>query len=249
MSARAWLSDPASGTYEQVAGEYYDARLHPTCANFREASALALAPWLRDAIDRRAVVAEVGAGRSLAAEQFAAGQLSLSKLFLIDSSPKMLSHSSSWRARGAQLIVSDAERLPFAPETFDLVVASLGDSYNGLAFWREAHRILKPAGRVVFTTPSYEWAATFRGANAGRTEFGRAEFVLANGRRVVVPSSILPERQQRRLIERAGLVVDEVGDVRLPALSDTPISPKLLASPADPVLRAYRAIKSGRATR
>jgi SAM-dependent methyltransferase len=245
MSARAWPSDLVSGTYEQLADEYYDPRLHPTCANFREASALALAPWLRIAIEQSTVVAEVGAGRSLAAEEFTVRHLSLSNLFLLDSSRKMLAHSSTWGDRGARLIISDAKRLPFAPETFDLVVASLGDPYNGLEFWRAAHRVLKPGGHVAFTTPSYEWAVAFRGRSAGANELDHAQFTLANGSRLAVPSSILPERQQRELIERAGFVVDQIAGIHLEAISATPISPKLLASSADPVLRAYCVTKTG----
>jgi len=229
MRAPCGPSDLISGTYEDLAAEYYDAVRHPTCANFREASSYVLGPWLATRVPPRATIYDVGAGRSLVAE-LAGSDRDLDGLVLVDSSPTMLAYSIEWVKRGARLVEAPAERLPAAAESVDALVASLGDPYNTPEFWAEAQRVVRPGGRVFFTTPSHEWAVAFRTRDDGESALTRAEFELADGRRIAVLSHILAVGAQVTLIERAGFVVDEIAGVRLDALTATPVSGKLLVA-------------------
>ncbi len=216
------------GTYEDVASEYYDAHRHPTCANFREASCSLLDQWLRTFSFGSGWVCEVGAGKSLLAELLAARGRSLSRVVLIDSSPGMLAYSKRWCALGASLALATVEMLPLVSESVELLVASVGDPYNEVAFWKEVRRVLQPRGVSLFTTPSYEWASAFRIAAANGLR--KADFELSDGRCIQVPSLIYPEVVQIELFEQSRLVVSEIAQVPRAALRSTRVSPKLLVS-------------------
>ncbi|HKW57782.1 MAG TPA: methyltransferase domain-containing protein [Candidatus Acidoferrum sp.] len=57
----------------------------------------------------------------------------------------------------ASLVQGDAQRLPFAPDTFDLVVSCETIEHlpkvQGAVF--EMHRVTRPGGRLLLTTPNY----------------------------------------------------------------------------------------------
>ena len=148
--------------YEDLASEYYDETRHPTCANFRWASKSILDKHLRVAEMTGALICEVGAGRSLLAELLATRLKTLRRLILLDSSPGMLDHSSRWRDVGAQLRVGDATEPDLATASIGFLFASLADPYNGPRFWSESARILKRGATLLFTTPSFEWARSYR---------------------------------------------------------------------------------------
>jgi hypothetical protein len=78
-------------------------------------------------------------------------------------------------------------------------------------------------GVCLFTTPAREWAERFRQPSA----LSQAEFVLASGSTVLVPSQIPPLDQQIRIIDEAGLHLIEVQGLTPEKLSGPP-SPKLL---------------------
>jgi SAM-dependent methyltransferase len=224
--AARW-AQTSEASYEQIAPEYYDPRHHPTCANFREASAVILRGWLGRFPARRGLICEAGAGKSLAAELLAEqAPAALPRLLITDASPSMLDYSSGWEAKGARLAICEASDLPVEDGEVALLISSLGDPYNEPAFWAEARRGLAPGGRCFYTTPSHEWASAFRSSAAGEEALAAA-FDLSGDGRVHVPSWIYPEGEQRGLIEGHGLAVDEVWDVRLPELKSGPISPKL----------------------
>lgn len=220
---RDWIS----GTYEDLASEYYDEDRHPTCANFREGSSRLLCDWLRTHRVEQAWLGEVGPGKSVVAELLAADDVPLGRLVLIDSSPSMLAYSKGRVSRGVRLLIGDATALPLVSESVDLLVSSLGDSYNVGALWREVYRVLRPGGMSLFTTPSYDWARSFR-----RTEnpdnMMLAEFELSDGRHVAVPSWIYPVRSQVNLIESSGLLVKDLADVAISDLKSGRLSPKLV---------------------
>lgn len=213
-----------TGSYADLASEYYDPRRHPTCANFREASQLLLTPWLCDLTNDRVDVLETGAGASIVCEWLVDTRRRIGRLVVTDVSKEMLRYS-----RGSticsHLIVCDAQQLPLISSGFDLVVASLGDPYNSVPFWSEVARVLRPGGHVLFTTPSFEWALQFRGGSH------KAEFILSNGQAITVPSDILSNDAQRRLVEGCEMALVEIRVIQDSELHRTPRSPKLRKGP------------------
>ncbi|HTD37533.1 MAG TPA: class I SAM-dependent methyltransferase [Candidatus Limnocylindrales bacterium] len=234
---------PVVTTYEELAAEYYTAR-HPTCANFREASASVVTGWLAGPLPE-GIVCDVGAGKSIVAETLAARGEPLDRVILVDSSASMLRHSQSWIDAGARAIVADAEALPLDGGGVALLVASLGDPYDGQEFWSEARRVVRPGGQVFFTTPSYDWAVAFRRSNQD-SPFDRAVFALADGRHIAVPSFILPREQQCEVIAKAGFRTDEVVDVPLSAIAPAARSAKLMSERGEgaSIVTAYRALRT-----
>jgi SAM-dependent methyltransferase len=238
------MIDTTLVSYEDIALEYYNPVRHPTCANFREASALILRKWLQAFPHGRGLFCEVGAGKSLLAELLAAQGLGVTRLIITDSSPSMLSYSRQWADKRTHLIIADSAMLPIASGSLDLLVSSLGDPYNELRFWGEAYRTLRSGGVVFFTTPSYDWATAFR-AEGDRNEVEHAEFELSSGERVYVASKIYPSNEQIELIGKAGLVIKEYAQIALSEITVSPLSPKLLMDrgPDASVLEGYIAVK------
>lgn len=212
-------------TYEILASEYYDTTQHPTCANFRHASYILLERWLRRAIDSKGEICEVGPGKSLVLKILTQQGYKFKSIYLIDSSPSMLAYSNHGSNINTKLILGEAEVLPIPSYSIAVVVSSLGDPYNSIRFWRETYRILKEGGLALFTSPSYEWAAAYRGES--NNAFTSAEFELSNGHHVRVPSLIHTVDEQTRLIESNGLIVEEVTHIPVSALDDGLLSPKL----------------------
>lgn len=213
-----------TGTYSDLASEYYDPGRHPTCANFREASQLLLTPWMCDLTNDRVDLLETGAGASIVCEWLLDTRRRIGGLVVTDVSQEMLRYSRG-SAICPHLIVCDAQRLPLISSGFDIVVASLGDPYNSVPFWSEVARVLRPGGHVLFTTPSFEWALQFRSGSY------RAEFILSNGRATTVPSYIQSNDVQRRMIERCKMALLEIRVIQDSELHRTPRSPKLRTGP------------------
>jgi len=215
-------------SFDDVSDEYYDASRHPTCNNFRFGSSLIIADWLVSAPEG-ATICEVGAGKSIVAEQLTARELPLERLWITDQSAPMLEYSQQFRNVGATLLLADAEKLPLRDQVLDYLVASLGDPYNKATFWSEAARVIKPGGNILFTVPSYEWAMCYRSKTIGEFEFDRAEFELRDGRHVFLPSYIYLESDQKLIIEKAGLRVVDVKHILIKDLQDQKISTRLCA--------------------
>jgi SAM-dependent methyltransferase len=221
-------------SYEDIALEYYDHRRHPTCRDLRELSIRFLGPRLRAGLPDDGCLVEVGPGLSVLAPAAAATD-ALSRVILVDSSPRMLSYSSQWIASGARSVVASADATGLQSGTVSLIVSSLGDPYNRPGFWREVARLLKPGGRCLFTMPSFEWSSRFR----SHSERHVAEFLGADGARLLMPSYVNDEVQQISIIEAAGLCVEERKAFGTELLDAEP-APKLLCiGPGDPVVSAY----------
>lgn len=236
------MPDVTLSSYESVAPEYYDRIRHPTCTNFLEASHRLLRGWLKGwAPPRESWLAEIGPGRSVLTDYLASRPLGSHRVILMDSSWSMLQYVRM--VQGARLVVGDAKHLPLAAESVALLVASLGDPYNGPEFWAEAARVLQPGGVALFTTPSYAWASAFRGTEDEALLLS-AEFELA-GRRVRVPSFVYAEPVQVKLITKSGLTVEEMRDVPRSVLARDRLSPKLMVGrgPAASVVTGYRMSK------
>jgi SAM-dependent methyltransferase len=231
-------------SYEDIASEYYDRTRHPTCANFREASAIILRVWLQRHSVERGQVWEVGAGNSLLTELLVELEEEPRKVIISDPSPSMLEFSKKWVNQGARLSLNRAEMIPVASSNLSMLVSSLGDAYNEPAFWDEANRSLCPGGLLFFTTPAYEWAEAFRSQN-GQGETIGAEFELKDGRKILVPSWIHPVEQQVELIKNSGLEILEVVQVPRSALESEHLSPKLFIGHGDNIniLTGYLCVK------
>ncbi len=229
-------SDSFRGSYEDLAEEYYDSGLHPTCANFREASRSLLIPWLRELATADTSILEVGAGYSMVSEWLAGDKRRLGRIVVTDLSWNML-HYSLDHGLGAELVVCDAQQLPFSVNSFDIVVASLGDPYNTIQFWKEAKRVLKKGGHVLFTTPSFEWAQQFRNGE------NLAEFEMSSGKVLAVPSYVLPVVAQCALIRKSGSTPIRISQVDESQLKNTPRSPKLRPGS---IVSGYIALKEHR---
>jgi SAM-dependent methyltransferase len=228
--------NPTISTYEDLAAEYYDPVRHPTCANFSELSNAYLHPRIRQHKLASANILEAGAGRSTVAP-ILPERGSVARLTLLDQSARMLAYSRDWADKGAHLIVGDTCRTQLPERSFGLIVSALGDPYNCPTFWREVTRLLEPGGVCLFTTPAPEWATRFRPLEAQ----SYAEFMIADGRTVLVPSNIPALEQQRRMIADAGLhPVDDEG-LTAEKLSG-PTSPKLLLDETTmrlPIVRGF----------
>jgi len=221
--------------YSDIAEEYYDGALHPTCASLRELSERFLVPRIVALSKTYRKLVEVGVGRSILAPAWIDSGGHADSLVLIDSSPKMLAYSAEWHSSGARLALGDASSLPVKHVSVDVLVASLGDPYNCLSFWQETARVVRPGGRVLFTTPSYEWSACFRKPEVR----GAAEFLRRDGSILLMPSTVPAEREQAEMFRNANLVLDETEALSVADLRSRP-APKLLCLPrGQPVLRGY----------
>lgn len=219
----------ANSSYECVAAEYYDARRHPTCHNFNRLSRIYIERHFTAALASKHVL-EIGAGESSVAPLMAANKWDLRHLTISDVSPTMLNRSAKWRNEGARLVVGDAEALAdWGPQT-DVIVAGLGDPYNTAKFWLQASDCLRVDGRVIFTLPSFEWAARFRPQGSDRLV---AEFVIATGETVKLPSFVPPLDCLVEMIESAGLVVVNFEALGVEQLGCDPVSSKISQTAAD----------------
>jgi SAM-dependent methyltransferase len=210
------LREEFLSSYAAVASEYYDENCHPTCRNFRDASRAFVQASL-DGHSLRGLTLEVGAGQSLLGELSEFAGLRPERLLLLDSSIEMLSHSQRFEGM-AHLVVSDACRLPFADKSISLIVAALADPFNVEAFWLEVARCLRIGGRCLFTTPSYEWASSFRLSSRNEQE-GAAYFELKNGQRLYLPSIVKSPIEQEKMIHDVGLEVSKVSNLTVDMIS------------------------------
>ncbi len=220
--------------YDALASEYYDQKRHPTCDNFRYASLYLIAAYLSAApVPMAARVVEVGAGRSV----FADLGICLSHLTITDSSIGMIRHSAALFGR-AGAAIADAERLPFRPRSFDLVVSSLGDPYNTDDFWREVERVLLPGGACVFTMPALTWSDRYR-EREQLGHKGSAWFETKFGSTIAVESLVRSPAEQIELLKRHGLLTLECSTFTRGMFPDEiALSPKIanFATPAMPVV-------------
>lgn len=225
-----------SSLYESIASEYYDAALHPTCANFREASLYLLNEFFKAEPVANGCICEVGAGKSSLLEILPAYRLRTKKVLITDASPSMLDHSRVLpNASLCDIELSDAYNIPLPSNSVAILVSSLGDSYNVWHFWNEVQRLLSPGGHVVYTTPTYDWAHLFRPEHSSMY----AEF--DNTKHLSIPSWIYPEDTQIRIIQAHQLSVKTVSHFHLSQLQSRVISPKLHCVEQDnyPFVSAY----------
>src|SRR2546422_8630346 len=152
-TARGFAPSRVLVTYDEVASEYYNQHRHPTCANFRDATAQVLEDWLAPRSQWNGWICEVGAGKSLLAHILSAAGRKLSHLVILDASRRMLAYSSPWKQKGANLMLGRANALPLRDSSITLLAAPVSDPFNEPRFWSEADRVLHSGATAVFTTP------------------------------------------------------------------------------------------------
>ncbi len=127
----------------------------------------------------------------------------------LDRSAAMLKRADARRER---LIVGDAAALPFAAEAFDLVLASLmvGDLSDLAPFTREASRVLRRGGSLVYSDFHPTWAE----------RSWQRTFESADGRKWRLPYHLHTLSDHRAALDAAlleALVIEE------PLLDDRPV--------------------------
>jgi hypothetical protein len=219
---------PRFESYEEVAAEYYDSKLHPTCADFRSASKFFLEAFF---LGNRPAgrIADIGCGLSLLNDFVS------EDLVLVDSSAQMLDRNDG----GAEKRLLNLEKQSFGRSEFDWIFAILADPFNSRAAWKNICSALKDKGRCVFIVPSYYWASEFR-SRVWEERSGFARFERADGSSVFLPSIVLPQIDQVRLIEAVGMRVISFSHVLVGDLLEV-TSPKILGIVAkdQPILDIY----------
>ena len=221
------------GSYEDVALEYYDARLHPTCADFRAASSSFLQKLFREQ-NPKGRIADIGCGRSLLSE------FVTDHLVLVDASPRMLAQNLG----PAEKRLVDLEKHNFAQSEFDWIFAVLADPFNSEAAWANISSALSEGGRCVFIVPSYQWVSKFRSSIEEEKE-GFARFVRADSSSIFLPSTVYPPRQQIALIEAVDMKLTSFQQVfarELRRINSPKISEFL--APDDALLDIYCAVNA-----
>jgi SAM-dependent methyltransferase len=158
---------------------------------------------------------------------------------LIDNSPAMLAYSTKWILMGVKSEVADATSIPAPDGSVDILISSLGDPYNTATFWLEVARVLRTGGTALFTTPSPEWANSFRLEN----EIDSAEFVRRDGAVLMLPSFVPSEAAQLQMFSHAGLTLRESRSLTAGDM-DTQPAPKLLSVGSEaPLLRGFTLVR------
>jgi SAM-dependent methyltransferase len=221
---------PSVGSYDDVASEYYDERLHPTCADFRDASRIFLRAFFqKEKPEGR--IADLGCGLSLLRE------VVLGSLVLVDSSAQMLGRNVS----AVEKRLADVEASSFGDAEFDWIFAILADPYNSSLAWLNIARALKSGGRCLFIVPSHRWVSQFRSIASGE-QIGYARFDRSDNSSVLLPSKVYSQVEQVSLIHSVSMRTIDCGHVfvrELTNIRSRKIS-EFLASD-DPLLDVYYA--------
>lgn len=231
--ASSWTHS-ASSAYDPVAREYYDALSHPTSAALGTGSDLLLAAAVHKLTPPQTVV-EVGAGRGFLGRIWQPP--ATTRAILTDRSQSMLRHAP----RHWPQIVMDARQMALATASVDLLLAGLGDPYNDADFWRECSRILRAGGRVLWTTPAYEWASRWRTLSGEPSD--AAVFQLQDSSLIAVPSVVQTVDELERAIEAVGMRVDYVRHIAPRALWRVPHKVAAAVAIDDPLVTLIAATR------
>jgi len=232
------LEPTVERSYDVVASEYYDSILHPTCSNFRSASILLISEFLRS-LPAAGRTLDLGAGRSVVPEVEAQSSRSLGSIVLFDGSRDMLANNESEFLVRCESIIGEPSKIPMVSEGIDLILSSLGDPYNNPSVWKECARLLTRFGRLIYTTPAYEWMLRYRVEEEGAPEH-ISRFVDRTGAVHDLPSFVYDPRTQSDLFGKAGLLVEETKVCYADEVPG-PLSPKLVNCSKErlPIVRGF----------
>ncbi len=225
-------------SYDVVASEYYDSILHPTCSNFRSASILLISGFLRS-LPAPGRTLDLGAGRSVVPDVELQSSRSLGSIVLFDGSRDMLANNEPEFLARCESIIGEPSNIPMVSEGIDLILSSLGDPYNNQSVWKECARLLTKFGRLIYTTPAYEWMLRYRVEEEGAPEH-ISRFVDRTGAVHDLPSFVYDPRTQSDLFGKAGLLVEETKVCYADEVPG-PLSPKLVNCSKErlPIVRGF----------
>jgi guanylate kinase/SAM-dependent methyltransferase len=118
-----------------------------------------------------------------------------------------------------------ARHIPVEASFYDLVVGSLVDPLLTPEVFIEIDRVLKPGGKMVITTPSWEWASNLSGRVENKTAFQRID-----GTTVEVFSFCDPLITHLSIKAITDLRVLEVNSLSLGGMYEHDISPAIVES-------------------
>lgn len=204
-------------SYEQVAAEYYDPALHPTCHNLRVGSEIGLQTVFESMEPCSAPYLELGAGASLAEH----AAFNKAMVVCVDLNPAMLAHSTA-----GKLVVADAFRLPTRSAAFEGVFGSLIDPFNVPELYAEVLRVLRPGGCFVFSVPDVTWVRHNQAADELPPH--SAGITLRTGETVIVPSYVWSYGEQEHHLREAGFSDVSRSDVPIDAMAPESLSRRFL---------------------
>lgn len=221
-------------SYEQVAAEYYDPALHPTCHNLRVGSEVGLQEVFESLEPCAVPYLELGAGASLAGHAV----FSSAVVVCVDLNSAMLAHSTA-----GYLAVADAFQLPTRSAVFEGVFGSLIDPFNVPELYAEIRRVLRPGGWFVFSVPDVTWVRHNQAAEALPPH--SAGITLLTGETVIVPSYVWSYAEQEHHLREAGFSDVSRIDVPVDALAPESLSRRFLGDDGkagfEHVVSVYRA--------
>jgi len=169
---------------------------------------------------------ELAAGTGVLSRSLAGALPSEVTIVATDLNQPMLDHAAARSASRISFRQADAHHLPFPDRSFDCVVCQFGVMFfpDKLAAYREARRVLKPAGRFLFSVWDRleENQLSFAAARAVKAFFGGEAPAFISR----TPFSYFDVAQIQRELRLAGFASSAVHTV---ALRTAPSSPQDIA--------------------
>ncbi|MDR2145419.1 MAG: methyltransferase domain-containing protein [Tannerella sp.] len=148
--------------YNKIAPEFTEEQ-RITTKNFHTYSRDFLENSITQHIKESDKILEIGPGKDWLQKNF---KLPTTQYFSIDVSAQMLKEQLE-----ENRYVGSVRNMPFPDNSFDVVISSLADPYFYPSAICDIHRVLKPNGKFIFTTPSSVWSNAIRNDNTNKTTF------------------------------------------------------------------------------
>jgi SAM-dependent methyltransferase len=216
--------------YEKIA-EYFTEERRITTRNFHELSATFFVSLFSDLINPSTKVLEIGPGHgwlyktvSPVCGSYTCLDISVS---MSKINPRIDKATSSVRCINSP------------SEIYDLVVASLADSYFYPEAICEIGRVLKRNGYFAFSIPAFEWATALR---RGSSDIDKTTFILNSGENAKVYSFTFPDKKLVELLDKAGFDSLKIHSLTGAGLSGNEISDAITRA-AENIRKPLNALK------